>query len=77
MRTLVEAPVPPSRQHRAAVSRRLGWAQESADRGDYADALLWFHVLEATGEQIPPEYQSKRLAWNRQLIADGTDWTES
>jgi hypothetical protein len=73
MRTLVEAAVPPSGRHRAAVSSSLGWAQESAD----ADALLWIHVLEAAGEHIPPAYQAKRLVWNRQMIAHSTRWGPS
>jgi hypothetical protein len=50
-----------------AVRRSLGWAQESADRGDYADALGWIDVLEAIGEQLPASYQTRRQAWRRAL----------
>jgi hypothetical protein len=62
-----EASVQPSERHEAAVHNSLGWAQESADRGDYADALLWLHVIEATGEPIPPAYCAKRLLWAKHL----------
>jgi len=70
--TFLEAAVPPFERHRVALSS-LRYAQESADCDEYADALLWMHVLEATGEPIPPEYQTKRSAWKRQLIANRTD----
>lgn len=50
-------------RHRAAVSRSLRWALESADRGDYADALGWIDVVEAIGERIPSSHQTKRQAW--------------
>ena len=63
MRSFVEVPTDRSERHLAAVRRSLGWAQESADRGDYADALGWMGVLEAIGEQLPPDYQAKRRAW--------------
>jgi hypothetical protein len=72
MRTLVEAPTDRSDPHLAAVRRSLGRAQESADRGDYADALGWIRVLEAIGEQIPPGYHAKRRAWDAQLAAKHT-----
>lgn len=54
-------------RHLAAVARSLGWAQESAERGDYADALEWIQAVEAIGEQLPPGYQTKRRAWNSAL----------
>jgi hypothetical protein len=38
---------------REAVRRSLVWAQESADRGDYADALGWIEVVETLEAQIP------------------------
>jgi hypothetical protein len=34
-----------SERQRAAVEGSLGLAQDSADRGEYADALLWIHIL--------------------------------
>ena len=58
-----------SERQRAAVEGSLGLAQDSADRGEYADALLWIHILEATGGEIPPDYEAKRQAWKRQLVA--------
>ena len=54
-------------RHLVAVASSLGWAQESADRGDYTDALGWIAVLEAIGEEIPDGYQTKRQAWGRAL----------
>lgn len=72
MGTFLEASAPPFERHRVALSS-LRYAQESADCGEYADALLWMHVLEATGAPIPPEYQTKRLAWNKHRMANSTD----
>lgn len=50
-------------RHQAAVARSLGWAQESAARGDYADALAWVEVVEAIGDSVPHEYEVNRWAW--------------
>jgi hypothetical protein len=50
-------------RHLAAVARSFGWARESAARGDYADALGWVQVVEAIGDPIPREYETKRQAW--------------
>ncbi len=54
-------------RHLAAVARSLGWAEEAAARGDYADALSWVGVVEAIGDLIPIEYQTKRKAWRTAL----------
>ncbi len=72
--TLVEVSAPPLDRHRAAVRNSFGWAQESADRGDYADALLWIYMLEVIGEQLPPDVQAKRRAWRGQLAANDSRW---
>ncbi len=72
MSTSVSAPAAAVDRHRAAVSGSLRWAQESADRNDYADALGWIRVLEAIGERIPPEYQDKRRVWGVELVANNT-----
>jgi hypothetical protein len=58
-----DEPVTASDRHLAAVARSLRWAQESAERGDYPDALAWVQVVEATGSQLPPGFQDKRQAW--------------
>jgi hypothetical protein len=68
--TFVDVPADPAERHRDAVRRSLGWAQESADHGDYADALGWISVLEAIGEQFSSAYQAKRQAWGAQLVAN-------
>ena len=70
MTTFVAGPANALERHRTAVRRSLGWAQESADRGDYADALGWIRVLEAIGEQLPPGYEGKCRAWGDQLVAN-------
>jgi hypothetical protein len=62
-RTTRHEPVAAPDRHLAAVSRSLGWAQESAERGDYTDALAWISVVEATGSKLPPGYHAKRQAW--------------
>jgi hypothetical protein len=62
-----EFPVDRDERHAAAVRMSLGWAQESADRGDFAEALGWIGVLDAIGERIPPSYEAKRRSWDGQL----------
>jgi hypothetical protein len=54
-------------RHLAAVARSLEWAQESAERGDYADALGWIQAVKATGEQLSPPDEAKRLEWQNAL----------
>jgi hypothetical protein len=58
-----EARVSARDRHMAAVARSFGWADEAAARGDHADALSWVGVVEAIGDLIPIEYQTKRRAW--------------
>lgn len=55
------------KRHTAAVARSLGWARDSAARGDYADALDWVRVVEAIGDRIPEEFETMRRAWRRVL----------
>jgi hypothetical protein len=52
-----------ARQHLAALRTTLSWADRSAARGDYADALVWIDVVEATGHELPDEYRAKRETW--------------
>jgi hypothetical protein len=54
--------------HRVAVNNTLRWADESASRGEYDDALAWLHVIEAIGDALPAEYESKRIGWRRARI---------
>jgi hypothetical protein len=54
--------------HRAAVANTLTWAEESAARGDYMDALAWLNVLDAIREPLPSDYEIKRLDWRRALV---------
>ena len=55
--------------HRVAVANTLRWADESASRGDYSDALGWLQVLDVIGDELPPEYQAKRHAWRQSRSA--------
>jgi hypothetical protein len=59
-----EASVSAHDRHLAAVvARTFGSAEEAAARGDYADALSWVQVVQAIGDLIPIEYQTKRRGW--------------
>jgi hypothetical protein len=49
--------------HAAAVRRSLGWADEAAERADWADALGWIEVVEACGDELPDEFRAKRDRW--------------
>jgi hypothetical protein len=51
------------RRHAAAVRRSLGWADEAAERADWADALGWIEVVEACGDELPDEFRAKRDRW--------------
>ncbi len=55
--------------HRVAVANTLRWADESASRGDYSDALGWLHVLDVIGDELPAEDQAKRRAWRQSRSA--------
>jgi len=50
-------------RHLAAVARSFGWAEQAAARGDFAEALSWVQVVEAIGDLIPIDYQTKRRTW--------------
>jgi hypothetical protein len=67
MHSNAEFPLDPAKRHESAVKMSLGWAQASADRGDYAEALGWIGVLDAIGERIPPSFEAKRRSWDGQL----------
>ena len=53
--------------HQRAVKNTLRWAEESATRGRYADALAWLTVLDVIGEELPADYETKRVEWRRAL----------
>ena len=61
-------------RHLAAVAGTLGWAQESAERGDYADALKWIQTVEAIGEPIPPSDVTEREALGNALARNHAKW---
>lgn len=47
-----------------AVARCLEFAESSASVGDYADALLWLLVVEATTSgPLPQEWQNESRRW--------------
>lgn len=51
------------------MARTLQWADGSAARGDYADALGWIQVVEAVDGGLSEEYVAKRDAWLSRLNA--------
>ena len=56
-------------RHLAAVATTLQWADESADREDYFDAVAWLETLEAIGDEFPEVYEIRRRSWSAQLRA--------
>lgn len=50
-------------KHLAAVAQSFAWAEESAARGDYVDALGWIAAVEATGDRLSDAFETKRHAW--------------
>ena|SRR5579884_2861124 len=63
-------------RHLAAVARTLQWADESAERGDYFDALAWLYTVEAIGDELPEAYEIRRDSWSAQLRAFVGDRTK-
>ena len=59
-------------RHLAAVARSLEWAEQAAERGNYADALGWVQVVQVIGEQLSDEFEAKRGVWLTALAADHT-----
>jgi len=57
-------------RHVRAVARTLEWADQAAERGQHATALEWLQTVEAIGDELSSEYQSKRNRWRRALMAD-------
>jgi hypothetical protein len=57
-------------RHDRAVARTLEWADQAAERGQHATALEWLQTVEAIGDELSGEYQSKRNRWRRALMAD-------
>jgi len=54
-------------KHRQAVANTLRWADEAAQRGDPADALMWIEVLRAIGDRLPAAYERKCTRWKLAL----------
>jgi hypothetical protein len=50
-------------KHAAAVAKTLQYAVDAAAGGDYPDALAWLATVEAIGDVLPDEYETKRAAW--------------
>ena len=59
-------------RHRTAIASTLAWAEDSAARGDYADALSWLDVVEATGDRLVDGYALKRELWLEALPRPGS-----
>ena len=60
----LESDTGPTAEHRAALARALGGADEAAARGDHASALARLQTLEARSENLSDEYsrQAPRMA---------------
>lgn len=56
-------------RHEQTVARTLERADEAAERGQHATPLGWLQTLEAIGDELSSEYQSKREIWRRALLA--------
>lgn len=54
-------------RHRASVARSLRWADEAAERADFADALGWARIVEVVDGTLPEEYQTKCNGWRLAL----------
>jgi transcriptional regulator with GAF, ATPase, and Fis domain len=52
-----------TRRHDLAVVSTLTWADTAAKAGDHARAVGWLRVIEAIGDELPREYQTKRREW--------------
>jgi hypothetical protein len=55
--------------HAAIIARTLRWADDAAERRDYAEALRWIATVESLGEALPRDYETRRRRW-RQAISD-------
>ncbi len=51
------------RRHARAVANSLHTADDCAVRGDLEDALSWLEMVRAIGDQLPADYEAKRLDW--------------
>lgn len=50
-------------RHDLGVASTLTCADDAAAAGDYARAVGWLRVVEAIGDELPREYQTKRREW--------------
>jgi len=57
-------------KHAAIIARTLGWADDAASRGDYAQAVHWIETVRGLGHDVPDEYEAKLQMW---LNATGRD----
>ena len=60
-------PLNTAARHERAVAQTLEWADEAAARGDHANALAWLKTVEAVGDQLTPDYKSRRAQWRTAL----------
>lgn len=54
-------------KHAAIIARTLRWADEAAERDDYAEALRWIETVQGLGEALPDDYEAKRRGWLQAL----------
>jgi hypothetical protein len=51
------------RRHARAVANSLHTADGCAARGELEDALGWLEMVRAIGDQLPADYEAKRVEW--------------
>ncbi len=60
----------PDTRHSTAIAHSLGWADDAAARDNHTDALSWLRTIEAIGDELTPEYHTKRQTWLEQVNAN-------
>ena len=57
-------------QHAAIIARTLAWADESAARGEYVEAVRWVETVRDMGHDLPSEYEANRDMWLSAIESD-------
>lgn len=50
-------------KHAAIIARTLAWADQAAERHDYAQAAHWVETVRDLGHELPKEYEAKHQTW--------------
>lgn len=57
-------------RHAAIITRTLAWADESAARGEYAQAVHWVQTVRGMGHGLPAEYETRLEMWRNAIDPD-------